>query len=1047
MRNTSALPRARTLRGRLTAVLAALGVVTMTSGVVVFTASAADAHAAVMSATAVCTPSGWDATFTVTNDPGNFGSATLSGTGTSLDGLYAQGQAKSVTVSKTTAAATATLPAATMTWSDFTQTNITATAQQPAGCPLVKVDLCHATDSDTAPFTYQTVDASSSTYQGHLDHRNNPQQVWKKGTWWNGVWHPAGSPKPDLIEGLDGVVNEALCNLPGTGPITVTPGVTFTDPTCAVRNGAWSGTNTDKVTYTVTSGGTNAGQAIVIGAVAKPGYEFAKSATTSFSHTFGAVPDCRTSVVPVNPTITQPVCSGQPGAVTPGSFTKPADANGITYTAAGNVVTATIDGTQHTWGTLPSGWTKDSETSAHYTVAYDANPDCRATVVPGTPTVTQAECTREPGGVTQPSVSIADTATIDYTVTGNVVTAALKDPAKYKWGTLPTGWSFVNGVPTYTATFNPVPDCTVAATPVTPTVHQAQCDGPGHATTPSIDPIDAANGISYVVDGNTVTATIDLATYHWGILTGTGWVVDGPLDSTATWTATFTDPGACLETVKLPTSLQPAPPSCTENGTFSLPEGPVGVTWTVTKGGVDVTNASPYGPGDYVVVAHPGTGYTLGNQSGEYDVTVLPKGDQSVKCLTIPTNNTPKAPECGQSGSYTVPGDSSLYTWTIKVGDGAPETVSDSRTYDTPGDYTAIVSLTGAAIEQGWHFSDGSTTHSYPVTVLGASSLECLVTAPTLTPLGATCSTNGSLHLPAVDHLVWVVDGHEGVTGPLDLGPGTHTVTAQTVGGYSFDGESTVHRYGEIVVGAATGNCPVFVQAVEPSVSLSGGCGLEGSYTIPDTAGVSYLLDGTPVAAGTHSGPVSGTLTAVATGNAVLTNPDFSVALSVPPAVSCPSDTEVTPAAPTFVDPTCADPEAGAVLFEDTDSVHYVQQGDVTDGGTVTVTAVPKTGFTFPEGAVASWSHTFPAGLVCASETSSPKPSVKPSEAVKTPSVKGTAAVVPTAVDAGLATLRSDRAASSSSLLAESLVGAGILLLASAGWLGLGRRRRGAHQH
>lgn len=80
---------------------------------------------------------------------------------------------------------------------------------------------------------------------------------------------------------------------------------------------------------------------------------------------------------------------------------------------------------------------------------------------------------------------------------------------------------------------------------------------------------------------------------------------------------------------------------------------------------------------------------------------------------------------------------------------------------------------------------------------------------------------------------------------------------------------------------------PTEVTAVAPQVDQADECETNGTLTIPDTAGVQYLLDGEPVAAGTHSGPLSGTITAEAVGDAVLTNEDFMVEVELTEALPC----------------------------------------------------------------------------------------------------------------------------------------------------------------
>lgn len=157
---------------------------------------------------------------------------------------------------------------------------------------------------------------------------------------------------------------------------------------------------------------------------------------------------------------------------------------------------------------------------------------------------------------------------------------------------------------------------------------------------------------------------------------------------------------------------------------------------------------------------------------------------------------------------------------------------------------------------------------------------------------------------------------------------------------------------------------------------------------------------------------------------------------------------EVVPAAPSFTDPTCEAPEGAAVLgADDTESVDYTVAGDVRQGGDVTVTAVAKEGFVFAEGAVTEWTHHFTDAIVCGVETVKPKPTKNPSsKPSQAPTVLGTQAVVPTAVDAGLASYGAGQQGGSSGLVGQLLLGAGVALLLMAGAVGLGRRTRGSHE-
>src|SRR5690349_11573524 len=62
-----------------------------------------------------------------------------------------------------------------------------------------KVNICHATSSDTNPYVFIQVDDDSAKLKGHLMHRQDPNKKWKTDGTFENVAHSAGDPKPDLI--------------------------------------------------------------------------------------------------------------------------------------------------------------------------------------------------------------------------------------------------------------------------------------------------------------------------------------------------------------------------------------------------------------------------------------------------------------------------------------------------------------------------------------------------------------------------------------------------------------------------------------------------------------------------------------------------------------------------------------------------------------------------------------------------------------------------------------------------------------------------------
>ena len=202
------------------------------------------------------------------------------------------------------------------------------------------------------------------------------------------------------------------------------------------------------------------------------------------------------------------------------------------------------------------------------------------------------------------------------------------------------------------------------------------------------------------------------------------------------------------------------------------------------------------------------------------------------------------------------------------------------------------------------------------------------------------------------------------------------SVTFTAAENYILDGERTLTaQFTNVPCGGGGGSSSIDSTAVIPNVDQAGPCEVEGSYTIPNTTGVDYFLDGLAIPAGTYDGPASGTITAAAVGGYDLTNDGFSYGLHVAAAEVCPV---VVPL----------------------------------------VVAPPE---------------------VAGTQTASPKPD-------KAAVVKGVEAV-PTAVAAGIGgNGPTVTGVLPIELLAQMLIGGGLVLLMAAGWLQIGRRTHGVHQ-
>lgn len=212
-----------------------------------------------------------------------------------------------------------------------------------------------------------------------------------------------------------------------------------------------------------------------------------------------------------------------------------------------------------------------------------------------------------------------------------------------------------------------------------------------------------------------------------------------------------------------------------------------------------------------------------------------------------------------------------------------------------------------SAVDLGEWFKDGQTWSIAVMEVTASNDkeekAEAFELCPPYAPPGvvapaapyavdADCEVDGSLVVPDQPTGVLVTQD------PSGTGPGSYTVTFSPAEGYEFP-EGTQTEYTLVVAAAIPyqseepeGACYVppnshRAVAQPPTVVQSPACEVEGSYTIPETEGVQYLLDGEEIAAGTYSGPESGTVTAEALEGYRLVNPEFSFALAVAPAVAC----------------------------------------------------------------------------------------------------------------------------------------------------------------
>lgn len=189
-----------------------------------------------------------------------------------------------------------------------------------------------------------------------------------------------------------------------------------------------------------------------------------------------------------------------------------------------------------------------------------------------------------------------------------------------------------------------------------------------------------------------------------------------------------------------------------------------------------------------------------------------------------------------------------------------------------------VLTITGAAVDRTGTGSGGDCTWGDQTIYLPAPAP--IFTDPSCeSPDGAAVGfTNATEYTYSIDDAANVAPG------------GTVVVTAAANAGYALVGQASWEY-----TFASVADCDdERVTAIDPIVTQSAECGVEGTYTIPDTTGVQYLLDGDPIDPGTYNGPITDTITAAAEDNYELTNPDFTYDLVVHPADDCAPRLSIT---------------------------------------------------------------------------------------------------------------------------------------------------------
>jgi len=428
--------------------------------------------------------------------------------------------------------------------------------------------------------------------------------------------------------------------------------------------------------------------------------------------------------------------------------------------------------------------------------------------------------------------------------------------------------------------------CATEVQPVTPTITNPSCTGPGTGIVGTFSLPADGGGIGYTKSGNVVTATADAT--HKFVTLPSGWtLVDA---HHATYTVTYASPSGypeCLVQVSTPVPPVASVPTCDTDGDLV-----VGTTVNVVTrvDNVVVTQTTHYGPGTHQLSYTAASGYTFA--SGTTTTASVTVGAKTLDCPATPVN-----PSVTQS-SCTGPGTSS-----------APVVVLG----DVPGDhigyaYDAVNHVVTATPDAGFALANlpagwvlhGNGTATYAVTVTDPG--PCLVPVTVPTPPAATaptCSVDGALTVEPTDHVLTTLDGTL-VAQQTSFGPGAHTIAYAPAAGYTFGDEAVTSVVVQVL--PSTKDCPTGVVAPTVTQSVCTGPGTKSSPVVTpgDVAGdhvsysydaASHLVTATPDAGYALADLPSG-WTALENGSAsftvVLTDPGPCTVVVSPPTVEAP---------------------------------------------------------------------------------------------------------------------------------------------------------------
>jgi hypothetical protein len=448
---------------------------------------------------------------------------------------------------------------------------------------------------------------------------------------------------------------------------------------------------------------------------------------------------------------------------------------------------------------------------------------------------------------------------------------------------------------------------------------------------------------------------------------------------------TVPDCASIPDTIKVATEADPTPQTCVEG---MLVDGQIHVALNPNvvykiDGVVATTEYTAVTPGQHTVtaeLANPAGNYVLDGPSS-WTLTSDGFGSNCTQLVTHPLV-TPVVTNanitCDAAGSFTL-SDTEGVVWTV---DGLTK---PAGTYQVGS--ASTVNVVASTVSSDYGFEQGAQTE-WSLVFTEPTDCGQLVTHPLVTPVvtnaNITCDAAGSYTLSDTEGVVYTVNGTVQPAGTYQVASAsTVNVVASTVSSdYGF--EQGAQTEWSLVFTEPT-DCGQLVThpLVTPVVTSANiTCDAAGSYTLTDTEGVVWTVDGLATPAGTYQVGSAKTVNVVAstsssdygfeTGaqtvwNLVFTEPEDCGQLVTHPLV--------TPVV-TNVDRTCT--VNGSYTLASVEGVVYTVNGNVQAAGTYsvstakTVNVVASTSssdYDFETGAQTVWNLVFTDPSNCAGLT------------------------------------------------------------------------------